>query len=156
MGRAFFLWKLLKELITVRVVLPVDPPCTDTTCIVPPLSFCQPTTGDCVECLIDGTCENPSFPFCLGNACSQCIIGRESGEGSCDVNAARTVCLDQGSRAVCVECMDDGDCSAPNSVCNLAANVCVQCMEDADCPSAAATCSDTNVCQTCVDENGMR
>jgi hypothetical protein len=154
-GAALLLWKLLKKLITVNVVFPDDAPCTDTACTIPPLNVCVPTTGECVQCLLDDTCVNPSFPFCLANSCSQCIVGRESGDGSCDLNAGRNVCLDQGSRAVCVECSEDADCSAPNSVCNLASNVCVQCVEDADCPGAAATCSDTNICETCVDDNGM-
>ena len=124
-GKAVALWKLLKRLGLVTITHDSSP-CADDSCANDPRSpYCLPLSGECVNCLTDGTCANPSFPFCLQNNCVQCLADRTSGDGSCDANAARTVCGTTGSlRGLCVECESNADCTSPNAVCD--GGTCVQ------------------------------
>jgi len=124
-GKAVALWKLLKRLGLVTITHDSSP-CADDSCANDPLApYCLPLSGECVNCLTDGTCANPSFPFCLQNNCVQCLADRTSGDGSCDANAARTVCGTTGSlRGLCVECESNADCTSPNAVCD--GGTCVQ------------------------------
>ena len=124
-GKAVALWKVLKRLGLVPIKHDSSL-CADDSCANDPLApYCLPLSGECVNCLTDGTCANPSFPFCLENNCVQCLADRTSGDGSCDANAARTVCGTTGAlRGLCVECASNADCTSPNAVCD--GGTCVQ------------------------------
>jgi uncharacterized repeat protein (TIGR01451 family) len=78
----------------------------------------DPTDVVVEECETDSDCTDPSEPRC------------DTAE---DPN-------------VCVECLDDNDCSVPTPKCELSSNACVECLEDTDCVFGNYTCDGTFIC----------
>ena len=60
---------------------------------------CDPSTGDCVECLANSDCKVPEKPFCSDKTCIACDAAHACDNGKCDVNTGK-----------CVECLADSDC----------------------------------------------
>ena len=134
---------------------PQESLCNATSCQQNPLEpYCKPLDGSCAECLSDQTCENPSFPFCMGNNCKQCLSSYD-----CMSNRIKQVCS-PGSQD-CRECLNDSDCQGKeNKKCDTSTFTCVQCVEDTDCDTLYPCplpdgcppryCSSSNVCSACI------
>ncbi len=90
---------------------------------------CEPTRGECVECLADADCPEDDAPRCLigQNACVACFEHSDcEGESSlCDSGSMR-----------CVECLADADCAASDGdgdLCDTDEGECIECRSDVDC-----------------------
>ncbi len=78
-------------------------------------------------------------------------------EGWCgkdgDCEGLSTPVCDKESNT-CVECVKEGDCSAPRSVCDVANHECVECIENTDCKDLSRPrCNvDSGDCESCPPE----
>ena len=53
----------------------------------------------------------------------------------------------------CVECVGNGNCSAPRSVCDVANHECVECIDNTDCSNNKPVCNvDSGDCEACPPE----
>ena len=107
--------------------------------------------GNCVQCLLDTDCDR-RHPACVGNTCVECRSAENCGaRQSCNsvLNTCAPACTladdcsepatPQCSRqlGVCVQCVEDVDCTGPRDpVCDRGGH-CVGCRSDADCASDA-------------------
>ena len=101
---------------------------------------CDEVSGECVECLFDGDCEDAELPACLGKECKGC-----QEHAQCARFEARSLCFQEPGEEMsgsCVECLSDADCGG--HVCNpqthectelpvQALPVCAECVHDAEC-----------------------
>ena len=180
-----------------------DPDCVDSAksfCIANACTGCQtaPTTacssrstskpvcaasgalgGQCVECAVDGDCQDPTKSFCVANTCTGCQSAPATACSS--RSTSKPVCAASGALGgQCVECAADGDCgtlaksfcvanactgcqsaaktacsvrTADQPVCATSGTLqgrCVACQVDADCTVAAAPiCNESNACTRC-------
>ncbi|MFK7985071.1 MAG: hypothetical protein AB8I08_03495 [Sandaracinaceae bacterium] len=116
---------------------------TEADCAAP-RPVCEPSRGDCVECVEVDDCASSSVgPICTDNACVEC-----GGDDDCP-----GVCIDNA----CVECRDTADCavSPRGQVCNVDTNTC-GCAENEDCVEgecrADGVCGSTRTCGMCTDD----
>jgi hypothetical protein len=114
--------------------------CTADSCKGGPKPVCDPTSHQCVACLVDGDC--PSGQICNNMSCVPgCTAqkGCPDGGGSCDTNTK-----------MCVRCATDGDCkSQTDPRCDTSSGICVPCLPDNDnCPKGFF-CNLTNGAYSC-------
>ena len=116
---------------------------------------CDETSGDCVDCLSEAQCEDPT-PFCgPDNTCVGCTE-----HGDCS-NPANGQCNNETN--TCVPCDDSIQCTEDGAgVCD--AGTCVQCSADDEtacgdnvCDISEGTCTTTpagmtGLCQECVSD----
>lgn len=118
-----------------------DEQCGDAT------PACEPGSGECVECRPEGE-HCPPQEYCEPTSL-ECTPGCDDDDdcpGRCDLQ-----------EHLCVDCIDNGDCSEPASICTNA-NTCVECIVDGDCPTGTCDageclsmghpCEDDSVCDT--------
>ena len=83
-------------------------------------------------------------------------------ETDAQCSGATPKCDTQASPNTCVGCLNDGDCSPPNSICLPTLQVCGQCATNNDCPIEKPVCSNTlcvckatgaEVCGNLIDED---
>ncbi len=129
--------------------------------------FCEPTTGQCLDCFQDNHCRgNQVCDLAIHECRSACFNGRCAPGQVCEPMAN-----------ICVDCLADTDCNG-GDVCNTTTRECVECTSNAQCAlvvgrpvcdAASATCvgcaSDADctngeVCdpqlQACVSAIGSR
>jgi hypothetical protein len=108
-------------------------------------------TNQCVECLANTDCKDPSKPVCgSSHACVGCGTQIAPLDGCATKNPALPVC--KADSGACVECTGNADCrgDAGLGVCNPTTNKCVECNGNADCTadSAKGFCVN-NACTGC-------
>ncbi len=119
--------------------------CTRDDDCADPTPYCDTSTNTCVACRTSRDCNdrNPCTTD-LCTAAGTCSFRNVTPGTSCPGGA----CDDTGA---CVECVDDGDCSAPTPYCDTSTNTCVACRTSRDCndgnPCTIDTCS-MNTCST--------
>ena len=103
--------------------------------------------GACVQCVVDEHCVGQEEPRC--DARGRCVECTSTAEcplanqicapwGECELTCARdTQCLatlrcDANFR-VCLECVEDADCSGPGEFCDE--GICARCAANPDCPN---------------------
>jgi len=114
--------------------------------VVPPFDG-GPDAGDCLFC-------PESEPVCVnGTECVQCAGGVNEQKYCTDRDQVCDV-----ENQVCVDCLDDTQCTAPNaSRCDLDNNVCAGCQTAAQCddveglPASDNACDD-GICRECTPE----
>lgn len=158
--------------------------CTDRTCgcgwktKVPcsgELSLCDPTTSECVECLVNTDCDvSDDRPYCfkpgdtptaLDNTCVECDPETNAGCGGtkpiCNAMAvcvpctvgpktcvSPLVCLSTGA----CECSDSDDCTTPTTpICDTTSKQCEGCASNQECVDERALpyCVDNQRCAAC-------
>ncbi|WP_224369117.1 Ig-like domain-containing protein [Hyalangium versicolor] len=101
-----------------------------------PTSLCDPLAangvGACYVCLTNTNEGCPGVQTCnaTGTACEGCV------DNSSCTNASTPYCKPPPPVAVCVECIDDTNCSPAHPVCSTTSNFC-GCANDAACANAA-------------------
>jgi hypothetical protein len=127
-------------------------------------AFCA--GGACRECLVDRDC-GPAKPACDGNVCVECRSADNCApnEGCNDVLSSCALrCSDESDCAgqplrrcsseldVCVQCVQDDDCTEPrNPACDRGGR-CVECLVDAHCTPDRPSCDvSARRCVECVD-----
>ena len=134
--------------------------------------------GQCVECVDDTTCtKDAAKGFCVSNACTGC---QSAGANAC--TGAKPACAASGASAgQCVECIDNGGCTANiakgfcvtntctgctaalcagrtdgKTACATAgtfAGQCVTCTSNAQCAGTTPICSaTTDSCRACAND----
>lgn len=96
--------------------------------------FCNPSDGNCVECISDTTCGTGMI--CVGNMCDDadpcdpnpCRTGQSCSSGSCfcnsDIGCSQgQVCNVSSGQGQCVQCKTNDNCG-PDKFCNLSRFVC--------------------------------
>ncbi len=110
--------------------------CDTVECDVDPgKPLCLPSTGACVECLIDANCETPT----TGDA----AVVSSSGTHHCVNNTCRTY----------TACDYPGKCTGGAGLCDQALERCVQCIETVDCSTPGTTCAGNLCRQVCSTAN---
>lgn len=143
--------------------------CGATTC-TNRRPICDPSTNQCVQCLIPTDCADPSQPFCsTENRCEQCLVDTDCPAGNhCVGNECAPTCAtntdcggDGGSQtpycdtaqAVCVECLESANCAGTSSPVCSAEGQCVECATDSDC-TPPETCASWGRCMTSSLDGG--
>ena len=113
--------------------------------------FCYLSTNQCVECLADADCKDPSKPICGSQkACVACGTPGVSVNSCANKNATLPVC--KPDTGACVQCAASTDCrgDAGLGVCNPTTNTCVECNDGSNCTAdpARAFCQ-ANACVGC-------
>ncbi|MFO0729359.1 MAG: hypothetical protein U1E65_36605 [Myxococcota bacterium] len=102
---------------------------------------CDPSTGQCLECLTDTDCgPGRACDTVHGFTCQiQCRTGRCFGGQVCDMN-----------QNLCVDCLASTDCNA-GQVCDTGRATCVECISNMDCANHVGTpfCDASNACVGC-------
>ena len=78
----------------------VDKCHTDNKIITCVKGVCDPSTGDCVECLASADCKASDKPICSEKTCIACDAAHACENGKCDTSSGK-----------CVECLADADCA---------------------------------------------
>lgn len=95
---------------------------------------CDPVTGDCVQCLLDGDCSCDQE--CVNNLC-QCPPGQQINAQGCCVD-----CLNNDDCPACEQCRA-GACEpvvCATGICNPETDICVECVENGDCVGDNTCC----------------
>ncbi|HVT08813.1 MAG TPA: hypothetical protein VHO67_15250 [Polyangia bacterium] len=127
---------------------------TDHDC---PLStlHCDPLSGQCLACVLDGDCGSASRPVCDAalHICVQCGADQDCGGGAAGWRCVKTTrscvrtcasgadCAPAGNwcdEGVCAQCDDDHECTGARAHCDTATRQCAGCVADAQCTTAAA------------------
>ena len=120
-------------------------PVCNTTSDAGLIHTCGPCAGN-ADCA-----NNPSGPACVLSGAKQgsCVLCEQNSDCS---SAAAPVC--DVTANMCVQCLANGDCHAPNPVCNTASDLCVGCQSTTDCTSPATPVCDTTTmtCQPCLSD----
>jgi Cys-rich repeat protein len=122
--------------------------------------------GACRECLVDADCGRDR-PACVGNVCVECRTAGDCPSGqscnpvlstcsfSCDDAsdcAGQPLSRCSGELDLCVQCLDDSDCSEPRAPACASGGGCVECSEDDDCPPDRPSCETASQrCVECLD-----
>jgi Cys-rich repeat protein len=124
--------------------------------------------GACRECLVDGDCGRDR-PICVSNVCVECSTSSHcaSGQGCNEVLSTCAFACSEASDCagqalihcsseldLCVQCLDDGDCSEPrNPACDRGGR-CVECMDASHCPPDRPSCDvPSRRCVECADSS---
>lgn len=107
---------------------------------------CLPGTAQCVECLADNDCSNPTRAKCdqTSHSCVPCDAKAQCGTRF----PGRSVC----AAGACVQCSaaDPAACTGTATpVCASTGNMCVGCNVNADCKDANRAACEANVCRAC-------
>jgi hypothetical protein len=115
---------------------------------------CEPTSGECVECVADGDCPTSPYPTRCDpdqNLCVACLVDVDCHPGErCILPSHRCArrCDDpiqckflppayacDLSKGICVECVTDADCAFEkyDHHCEPLSQQCVQCLYDTQC-----------------------
>ncbi len=125
--------------------------CTgDGDCTEAPMTHCLVSDGVCVECTDAAHCGNVDDYFC--NDAYQCEgVGPDcSADDDCEaVDPNKPYC---GADGKCYACVDDGDCTGGQQVCELNRHVCVDCYLNGHCniPSEPMCYVQANICVECL------
>jgi len=108
--------------------------------------FCEPTSGQCVECFEDMQCRRgQTCDLVNGNVCvTSCFAG-----GRCPPGQT----CDPASNA-CYDCLDNTGCQN-GEVCDLPTRECVECSTSANCTRVGESICDTatHECVGCASDN---
>jgi Cys-rich repeat protein len=132
-----------------------DMDCGNLECGLDPV--CSMECGPCPagETCVDGTCE--AGAECLAD--SDCLVGEVCENGQC-VEGCRTdrdcrqglICdTSGGDPGVCVECIDDADCTLPGWICGADGFCHGECQNDRDCPGNQVCDRNLGYCVDCLD-----
>jgi Cys-rich repeat protein len=113
---------------------------------VAPTAVCDPSSGRCVGCTIDGHCTSTTSPICnkINNTCTACTV---SSQCAAHGDPSRAACASTGA---CVQCTANSDCSGATPVCDTGTNQCVQCVAHEQCSGTTPVCSASKTCTACT------
>lgn len=160
-------WSCDENAVAVEIADELDVPvsddlvCTDDICVGTVPTYMEKPEGfecdegllcdleqRCVECSTNFPC--PADTPCIDYECDPTGACVDTPVAVGDPCVGMTgVC---NAMNQCVECVDPGDCAAPEPVCSAAGN-CVACLQPTDCPAQecrAASCSNANTCSYAI------
>lgn len=117
---------------------------------------CDPVSGQCLACVVDGNCLSPSHPRCDAalHICVQCGTDQDCAAGSRCIATTRscvrtcatgTDCAPASNRCddgLCAQCDDDQGCTGARNFCDPATRQCTSCVADAQCVTPAVPICD--------------
>jgi hypothetical protein len=113
--------------------------CTSNTqCPNAPLTVCDPSTNNCVQCAGSNDCSGAT-PVCnpSTHTCVACTGNTDCASGVCVNNT-------------CVQCGSDNDCSGTTAHCDVGTHTCVECVPGAhQCPTGEYCRADFTCEQGC-------
>jgi len=130
-------------------------------------AFCA--GGACRECLVDEDCGRRGKPACVGNVCVECRSASDCPSGqscnpvlltcsfTCDAPsdcAGQPMSRCSSELDLCVQCLDDDDCSEPPAPACESGGRCVECTGDEHCvpvPDRPSCDTASRRCVECLD-----
>jgi Cys-rich repeat protein len=128
-------------------------------------SFACDSNLGCVECVNNGDCGTAE-PFCIQGECEECGDSDDCGagqvcfpgdhkcedpcetNGDCDDNNEPLCDVDNG---ICLECLEDAECSSGRPLCDPVTARCSECLANADCPATDPVCDlEDGECEECL------
>jgi hypothetical protein len=110
-----------------------------------------PLNGECVECITANDCAGDVTRSRCDTSPGLCIGCQV--DGDCNAIAGKRACLGGGAPR-CVECTSATHClgNVNGPACNTLTNTCVQCVVDGDCTAPGRSRCVANQCQPCVND----
>jgi hypothetical protein len=108
--------------------------------------YCEPSTGTCVECILDEHCSSQEACDPIAHRCAPACSRND------DCSRDWTpIC--NSARGVCVQCLNDSSCTDPEPFCESQKATCVECIGDRDCSRDRQFCQDGE-CRECLSDDG--
>ncbi len=122
----------------------------DAPCSSPENSYCDIVQKECIAPPSEDSCnrvqpcgsENPHCTDEEDGTCVQCLSTTHCADGAvCDTTSN-----------LCVDCLENADCSAEGTVCDVATSLCVDCLAHEDCSGGTLCDIESQECIACSED----